>query len=182
MALPSQPFIQTLIRQPRAWFDRADELVVLLDELAERVLAHLEAVCNPGSPPADPVPMFGLYRAFLLLSAYAVENYLKGLWVAENVHRIGSTFPGELASHRMQKTLVNQIRRTTLSESEKGTLAHIERAMAWYAKYPSPKEGKDYVAFGPGTAELGEVRALVRSLKAASKRVPLSLDGSPAWG
>jgi len=115
-----------------------------------------------------------LARAFLLLSGYAAENFLKGLWLRHRAARaVGppadsdSFLPSGLATHSVGRFVTES--GTVLTPTELETLRFLIQCVTWYARYPFPRSADSFTLFGINSDDVRRVNTLLTSLHAQSQ-------------
>lgn len=172
MCYPLHAPLHPVVRDPQAWFACARELSFLLPELASRVTHEVDRLRN--EPARYPLELMPLARAFLLLSGYAAENFLKGLWLRHRAARaVGppadsdSFLPSGLATHSVGRFVTES--GTVLTPTELETLRFLIQCVTWYARYPFPRSADSFTLFGINSDDVRRVNTLLTSLHAQSQ-------------
>ena len=144
---------------------------MLLPEFASRVDDELNRLRN--EPGRYPLALMPLARAFLLLSGYAAENYIKGLWLRHRAAHSATT-PTDADSFLPAGLAVHSVRRFVeeagiiLTPPEHETLQFLIQCVTWYARYPFPKSAESFTLFGINDDDVGRVSRLLATLHAQS--------------
>jgi hypothetical protein len=166
---PLDALLRPVVRDPRSWFGCARELSELLPSLGEEMAGEVGALNRDHSH--VPRRLMALGRAFQLLAGYAVENYLKGLWITRSGGAAASEaalatepfLPSGMPDHNLAR--LAREAGVALDPRQNRSLELLERSITWYARYPVPKQPEDFSLFGPGSNEIAPALALIAHLE-----------------
>lgn len=129
-----------------AWFHKGRRLLraamVLLEQLWENKKLAAPLLVNGRFFPADDPDSEIVERSLLeaetsLLAAYAFENFLKGIWVAQNPEKVKSqVLPKELRENSHDLVRLCADVGIVLTDSEKRTFATLSEFAIWRGRYP----------------------------------------------
>jgi hypothetical protein len=156
------PLLYAVVRDPLSWFSCASELSVLLPELGAEITTAFAALNTDRSRTA--ARLMAVPRAFFLLAGYAVENYLKGLWLSRNAAKaVDPSVDPFIPAHKL--TSIARQAGVSLTTAHEATLELLERSVTWYARYPVPKQPEAFQLFGSQSGEVERVLALLEHLR-----------------
>ena len=142
-------FTESVVDTSR-WVRMAEELMGAAALLEPTIRARWDSVkIVDGSivfTADEPVP--NVEAQYFMLAAYALEDYLKALWLLQTEetrrNRALKTLPTEIKTHRLDK-LADKVG-ISLSVPEQDLLLRLERNSVWAARYPVP--------IGPDTKQM----------------------------
>ena len=135
-------YIQVLLNENK-WFSQAidlEETAALLEEKVEAMWSALSEYSKTGNSSA--VVRDNCSYTYLMLMAFSIENYLKGVLVRDRKHELKSILldkailPKTLKSHCLY-TLATEIGIPNV-ESHEGLLRRLSRSAIWRGRYPVP--------------------------------------------
>ena len=102
-------------------------------------------------PPPEMFEQLQLNPTYMLLAGYALENLLKGLYVAKNpsIVKNGRLIKWPGSGHGIMKLIVlanerlDDAEKIELSKDEKVLLDKLEVSIVWAGRYPIPKNVED---------------------------------------
>jgi len=132
-----QQWFGTTIVDPAAWVDTANDLTRALSLLGAQIEAALSNSVNAPSAGLD--ERLFLHPTYMMLVAYAVENYLKGALVAKSgwtVADVSSKFPTALKSHNLLDLMSKLDLHVNVEERD--LLERVATYSIWAGRYPVP--------------------------------------------
>ncbi len=137
-----QEFIRDAM--PGSWLEYADELRDAAEILWQKTETNLrvDAEIDYKGRALNLLRGPSISRPYVLLSAFAIENLLKGLLVAQNPNHINS---GKLSDDIWGHDIIglaSKIRGLKLSAEEKEFCHIAKAALPYWGRYPVPKEFK----------------------------------------
>ncbi len=150
------PRFQRDAREPVVWAGIADGLVHAARVLHHAVPATEGLVAGDQLPPGVDLP-----RAYLMLLAFAAENFLKGILIGRDPSRVGesgiSKWPG--GGHDLPALAAEA--NIELTDDDRALLLTRSIFGEWMGRYPCPLKHDDRLprpGAGGGFAPLGAVR------------------------
>jgi hypothetical protein len=135
----------TLVGQdPLAWLEHAQTLKLSADVILQEFLRILpQSLALPGVRERE----LGYIRAFMLLTALAFENLIKGIFIARNSHLVdrqkldGKLWSAVRKGHGIS-TLAQEV--ISLNTAERHILTRLEEHLIWASRYPIPMNSTQY--------------------------------------
>ncbi len=125
---------------PHAWVERADCLFI---SAKQAEIALKEAMTKPATFSDVRLQQLAFLDSFMMLTAFAFENLIKGLGVAKGKHW---THFHEQSGHGIAAYAE---RATTVSAEERSLLQRLQIFSIWAGRYPIPKKPSKYQADAP---------------------------------
>jgi len=172
----------------RKWFELAIELVAAAEVLVPSVLAFWDGVeawsaerSLPYEQRTQRYPEHSFHQTFLMLYAFAIENYCKGALAprlddeARERLRTEGKFPPFMKTHNLVQ-LAKQIGFPVESVEDEALLRRLSHAATWSGRYPVSTDHRSTFAerFSDGTtynltfiahADVEDVRALAARIR-----------------
>ena len=134
---------------PFSWITQADELIPSSRKFEPSIRKYWLTVSNyfdskegTYNPPPEFKPKKLLQSTYFMLVAYAIENYLKAVLIAEfeTSYKNEILRTGKLPSSLNNHDLINLSERTkfTLSNIDTSLLTRLSRNSLWQGRYPVP--------------------------------------------
>jgi hypothetical protein len=145
-----QQWFTSTIVDKESWIRCAEDLAGVMKVLAIQIDS---AWSNPPSAPGQRFGVgFRFHGIYLMLAAYAVENYLKAAIVSKNgwsPSDIASKLPSQLKSHNLLQ--LAEVLQLTLSAEELELLERAAVYAIWAGRYPVPvdQDGIRPIEAGP---------------------------------
>ena len=148
--------LQRDAREPVAWAVIADGLVRAARVLQQAVPTTRGLVAGGGLPPGWDLP-----RAYLMLLAFAAENYLKGILIGRDPSLVGESRITSWAGGGHDLRALADEAALELTEDDRALLLTLSVFGEWMGRYPCPLRHDDRLprpAAGGGFSPLGVVR------------------------
>jgi hypothetical protein len=138
-----QRWFASKVLNPDEWLDTAENLTAVLKLLSPQIDSAFAGIAKAVTAGAgeriEGSDVFRIHGVYLMLSAYAIENCVKGAlvrkrkWCAEDVSK---GLPQELKSHTLG-ALVEPLE-LSLNEEEDELLERLAAYSTWAGRYPVP--------------------------------------------
>jgi hypothetical protein len=138
------------------WYIKADELMhagiilrnISLDASIEIETSDEEGLVEPTSEIDVVLKNFSLLSQATMLIGFAIENYLKGLWIEQNSIIIEdeiNKLPKELNSHDLAR--IAKCLKIELKKPEINVLNFFTESVKWQGRYPIPLFVSEYFKY-----------------------------------
>ena len=185
---------QERVLNPYSWINQADELIKASKKLEPSIKKYWSTASkyfdpNKGtySPPAGFKPKRPLQATYFMLLAYAIENYLKAILVAENKEKYNQAIlhkrtlgnlPEDLKKYGHDLIQLARESKLSCTEAELSLLIRLFRHSDWQGRYPVPikadklnstarynGKGFDIKAIGMWCEDINDLKILIRRIK-----------------
>ncbi len=124
----------------KLWFRMADDLIAAANILEVEVVKYWSEIKIENNQIVDIPNRKNVQQAYLLLIAYALENFLKALLIHQNQKtlkgRLLQKLPGYLLSHNLIE--LSSKARFNINVPEEELFCRLSRFSIWKARYPIP--------------------------------------------
>lgn len=134
---------------PYLWINQADELIAASKKLEPSIkkywltaIKYFDSKKGTYSPPAGFTPKRLLQSVYFMLVAYAIENYLKAILIADSeaTYRSDILRTGNLPKELNEHNLITLAKKSkfVFTDIELSLLSRLSRNSKWQGRYPVP--------------------------------------------